>query len=300
MLILIIGASGFVGSYLSDSLSKEAEAIGTFCHRQPEVEGISSQGLRYLDVTDKESVEGLIRETKPSTIILTSALTYVDYCEGHQSEAYDINVAGTRNVVSMAKKVDAKLVFFSTEYVFDGKGGPYSEIDLPNPINYYGQTKLEAEKVIIENLLDYLIIRTTVVYGYQRNGKNFILQLIQKNKEGQVMNVPLDQYGSPTFRDNLAEVTIELIRKDKRGIYNVVGTEVMNRYDFSILAAAIFGLNQDLIIPKTTLELGQVALRPLKAGLKIDKVAGEIEIRLLSPKQGLEILKGQLVAKGIL
>ncbi len=300
MSILIIGVSGFVGSYLHKSLAKGNEVIGTFYHRQPELEGLSSEEFRYLDVTNRESVEGLISQTKPSTIILTSALTYVDYCEGHKKEAYNINVSGTTNVVSMAKKTGAKLVFFSTEYVFDGKDGPYAEIDLPNPINYYGQTKLEAEKVIIENLLDYLIIRTTIIYGYQKDGKNFIMQLIQKNKDGQIMNVPIDQYGSPTFRDNLGEVTIELIRKDKRGIYNVVGPEVINRYDFSILATEIFGLNKDLIMPKTTLELGQAALRPLKAGLKIDKVVGEIENKLLSPKQGLEILKKQLVAKGIL
>ena len=295
MSILIIGASGFVGSYLYESLSKEGKVVGTFYSRQPGVEG-----LRYLDITDRESVEELIRQAKPSVIILASALTYVDYCEEHQSEAYNINVSGTANVSLSAKEIGAKLVFFSSEYVFDGKDGPYSEIDLPNPTSYYGKTKLEAEKVIISNLLNYLIIRTTVVYGYQKDGKNFIMQLIQKNKDGQVMNVPVDQYGSPTFRDNLVEVTIELIRKDKRGIYNVVGSEVLNRYDFSILAAEIFGLNKGLLIPKTTLELGQKALRPLKAGLKIDKVSGEIEIRLLSPKQGLEILKRQLVAKGIL
>jgi dTDP-4-dehydrorhamnose reductase len=295
MSILIIGASGFVGSHLYEGLSKEADVTGTFYPRQPEIEG-----LRYLDITDRESVEGLIRQTKPSAIILASALTYVDYCEEHQKEAYDINVLGTVNVSLAAKEVGSKLVFFSTEYVFDGKCGPYSEIDLPNPISYYGKTKLEAEKVIIENLVDYLIIRTTIIYGYQEDGKNFIMQLIQKNKDGQVMNVPLDQYGSPTFRDNLVEVTIELIRKDKKGIYNVVGSEVINRYDFSLLAAEIFGLDEGLIIPKTTLELGQVAPRPLKAGLKIDKVSDEIEIKLLSPKQGLEILKRQLGEKGIL
>ncbi|MFH1562254.1 MAG: SDR family oxidoreductase [Nitrospirota bacterium] len=295
MSVLIIGASGFVGSHLYENLSKDDEVIGTFYRRQPEV-----KGFRYLDITDKESVEGLIRQIKPSAIILASALTYVDYCEEHQSEAYDINVSGTTNIVLAAKEVGSKLVFFSSEYVFDGKCGPYSEIDLPNPVDYYGKTKLEAEKVIIENLIDYLIIRTTIIYGYQKDGKNFIMQLIQKNKDGQAMNVPLDQYGSPTFRDNLIEVTIELIRKDKRGIYNVVGREVINRYDFSILATEIFGLDKGLIIPKTTLELRQVALRPLKAGLKIDKVKKEIETNLLSPREGLEILKNQLVGKGIL
>ncbi|MEW6096740.1 MAG: SDR family oxidoreductase [bacterium] len=295
MSILIIGASGFVGSFLYEILAKEDEVIGTFYPRESEV-----KGFQYLDITDRKSVEVLIREIKPHVIILTAALTYVEYCEDHQKEAFDINVLGTTNVVLMAKEVNAKLVFFSTEYVFDGKKGPYSEIDLPNPISYYGKTKLEGERVIIDNLNDYLIIRTTVVYGYEKDGKNFIMQLIQKNKDRQVMNVPLDQYGSPTFRDNLVAATIELIQKDKRGIYNVVGSEVMNRFDFSVLAAEILGLDKSLIIPKTTSELGQRAPRPLNAGLKIDKVKQEIETKLLSPKEGLEILKAQLVKKKIL
>ncbi len=289
MSTLIIGASGFVGSLLYEILSKKDEVVGTFYPLQPEEEG-----LQYLDITDRKSVEVLIRETKPDVIILASALTYVEYCEEHQKEAFEINVLGTTNVVLTAKEVKAKLVFFSTEYIFDGKAGPYSETDPPNPISYYGKTKLDGEKIIIDNLDDYLIIRTTVVYGYQKDGKNFIMQLIQKNKDGQTMNVPIDQYGSPTFRDNLVEATIELIQKDKRGIYNVVGSEVINRFDFSILTAEVLGLDKSLIIPKTTLELGQKAARPLKAGLKIDKVKQEIETKLLSPKEGLEILKTQL------
>lgn len=295
MSILIIGASGFVGSLLYEILTREDKVVGTFYPRQLEV-----KGLKYLDITDRKSVEALIKEIKPAVIILTAALTYVEYCEDHPKEAFEINVLGTTNVALMAKEINAKLVFFSTEYVFDGKAGPYSEEDQPNPISYYGKTKLEGEKVIRDNLGDYLIIRTTVVYGYEKDGKNFIMQLIQKNKAGLIMNIPIDQYGSPTFRDNLVEATIELIQKDKRGIYNVVGCEVINRFDFSILSAEILGLDKNLIIPKTTIELGQKAPRPLKAGLRIDKVRQEIDIKLLSPKEGLEILKTQLRGKGIL
>jgi len=289
MLTLIIGASGFVGNLFYEILSKKDKTIGTFYHRKSQV-----AGFQYLDIRDRKSVKALVRRIKPEVIILTAALTYVDYCEDHQKEAFEINVLGTRNVVLKADEVKAKVVFFSTEYVFDGEKGPYSEIDIPNPINYYGKTKLAGEKLIIDNLSDYLIIRTTVVYGYEKDGKNFIMQLIQKNKSGQIMNVPLDQYSSPTFRDNLVEATIELIQREKRGIYNVVGSEVINRFDFSILTAEILGLDKKLIIPKTTLELGQKAHRPLKAGLKIDKVKKEIETKLLSPKEGLEILKTQL------
>lgn len=293
MTILIIGASGFVGSWLYKMLSKTNEVVGTFYPQQPDV-----HGLVYLDMTDKKSVETLIRETKPRVIILASALTYVDYCEDHQKEAFEINVLGTANVVMMAKEIKAKLVFFSTEYIFDGQFGPYSEVDPTNPISYYGQTKLEGERIIIDNLEDYLIIRTTVVYGYDKDGKNFIMQLIRKNRNGEIMNVPIDQYSSPTFRDNLVEATIELIQRNKNGIYNVVGSEVMNRFEFAILSAEILGLNKELIIPRTTLELGQKAARPLKAGLKIDKVKNEIETKILSPKEGLEVLKNQLIEKG--
>lgn len=291
MLSLIIGASGFVGHLFYKILSKEDKTIGTSYHRPSEI-------FQYLNIGDRKSVEVLIRKIKPEVIILTSALTYVDYCEDHQKEAFETNVLGTTNVALMAKEVKAKLVFFSTEYIFDGEKGPYSEDDIPHPLNYYGETKLEGEKVILNNLNDYLIIRTTIVYGYEKDGKNFIMQLIQKNKNGQIINVPLDQYGSPTFRDNLVEATIELIQREKRGIYNVVGPEVINRFDFSLLAAEILGLDQKLIMPKTTLELGQKAKRPLKAGLKIDKIKNEIKTKLLSPREGLEVLKNQLLTEG--
>lgn len=289
--VLVIGASGLVGGRLSRRLPREFDVYGTYHVKKPA--GLEGGILRPLDITDKNQATGLFKEFKPDVVIHTAAVTNVDYCEDHREEAWRVNVEGTRNLVELSRVMVAKLVFMSTDYIFDGKNGPYSEGDESSPINYYGLTKLEGEK-LVEKLDEHIIVRTTVVYGYDFESKNFAMQMLQKLGQNQKMNVPNDQYGNPTLADNLADAIAELILKDKNGVYNIVGADRVHRYDFALKIADAFNLNKGLITPVATEVLGQKARRPKNAGLKTDKAQAELDTELLSIGKALNIMKKQM------
>ncbi len=282
--VLIIGASGQVGKALMKKLLKNFDVIGTYYSNQ---ENGLLYSLLHLNISDRDEVKAIFNKIKPDVVILTSALTNVDYCEEHKNIAEEINILGTRNVVEECKKINAKLVFLSTEYVFDGKNGPYTEKDKENPINVYGKTKLIGENIVKE-LENYTIIRTVTVYNLGYDKKNFLNQLILNLKANKETKVPSDQISTPTNADNLAEAITLLIIKDKRGIYNVVGSERISRYEFAVKAAKIFNLNADLIKPVKTSFLNQKAKRPLNAGLKIDKLNNGTGISMYDAEQGLK------------
>jgi len=284
MRVFIVGASGFVGRIMFEYLSREHETHGSF-YSNP------VKRLIHLDMTDLKAVKDILTSLKPDVIILPAANPNVEYCEEHPKETWQVNVEGSRNIIETAREIGVKFVYFSSDYVFDGTNGPYSEDDVPNPINEYGLQKLAVEKLIKNYLEKYLIIRITVVYGWEPRGKNFVMGLINNLKSGDFMKVPYDQIGSPTYANNMIQAVKELIEADKTGIYHVAGTDVMDRYTFAKNVAEIFELDENLLIPVTTNQLNQKAKRPLKAGMKVDKVQKDVSIRLMSVRDGLEDMK---------
>lgn len=284
MRVFIVGASGFIGNILLDYFSKEHQVDGSFYSNPVE-------GLVHLDMTDKKFVMDIITSLKPDVIMHPAANPNVEYCEEHQKETWYVNVEGSKNLIESAHDIGAKFVFFSSDYIFDGTEGPYSEEDIPNPINEYGKQKLAVEKLIKDSIENYLIIRTTVVYGWERHGKNFVMAMIRNLNSGKFMKIPYDQIGSPTYADNMVQVVKELVKLDKIGVYHVAGSDLMNRYAFAKNVADIFELDESLLIPVTTDELGQKAKRPLKAGMKITNVQKDVSIHLMGVKEGLEEMK---------
>lgn len=284
MRVFIVGASGFVGRIMFEYLSREHETHGSF-YSNP------VKRLIHLDMTDLKAVKDILTSLKPDVIIHPAANPNVEYCEEHPKETWQVNVEGSRNIIETAREIGVKFVYFSSDYVFDGTNGPYSEDDVPNPINEYGLQKLAVEKLIKNYLEKYLIIRITVVYGWEPRGKNFVMGLIKNLKNGDFMKVPYDQIGSPTYANNMIQAVKELIEADKTGIYHVAGTDVMDRYTFAKNVAEIFELDENLLIPVTTNQLNQKAKRPLKAGMKVDKVQKDVSIRLMSVRNGLEDMK---------
>ena len=154
---------------------------------------------------------------------------------------------GIQNVVDLCKEFNSKMVYISTDYVFDGKSGPFSEDDTPNPLNHYGKTKLEAEN-IVKTLKNFLVIRTAWVNSVSSKSKNFVMQVINSLKAGKVMRVVNDQFGHPTLASNLAGIIIELIMKEKNGVYHVTGSSYVSRYNQALKIAQAFGYNSLLII----------------------------------------------------
>jgi dTDP-4-dehydrorhamnose reductase len=291
MRVLIVGASGFIGSTLHSIFG--ADVVGTYCSHPVE-------GLRYLDMRDAAAVTRLLAETQPALVIHPAAQPHVDWCEDHVQESYDVNVAGTGNVAVAARAVGARYIFFSTDYVFNGDCGPYREDAVPDPLNIYGRHKLEAERRIANTLDDYVIVRVCGVYGFERLGKNFVMGLLAKGRRGEVMNVPSDQWANPTYADNLSVAVKELALSSHRGIFHVVGPEYLDRVSFARLACRVFDLDPGFLQPRPTAELGQRARRPLRGGLDATKARAVLSTALQAPRPGLELMKRRLQAEGML
>lgn len=289
---LVIGASGQVGEHLVRQLhNRGVDVIGTYWkHYLP--------GLIPLDICNIENVSGLLFQLRPDVVYLPAALTNVDFCELNPNLSYEINVLGICNVMRIVKQTAAKLVYFSSDYVFDGVNGPYSEEAPTRPICEYGHHKLQSEHYIAIHLKDYLILRTTVVYGWESQGKNFVHRLVQDLRKNKNVRVPYDQIGSPSYAPDLAEIAIDLASSDVQGLFNVVGSGLVSRYDFAVVIAKSFGLNADLITPVSTSDLNQVAKRPLKAGMLPDKVQKTLGREVVDFSEGLKRMVNSTDNKG--
>lgn len=283
---LVIGASGLVGGHLLTSLRYLGRSVVGTCYPEP------VPGLVLLDMRDQAAVKSVLVTTRPEIVYLPAALTNVDYCELHPQESYEVNVLGTAWVAQAVYAMGARLVFFSSDYIFDGRQGPYRETDPAFPICEYGRQKLIGEHYLATNFPPSfsLIVRTTVVYGWERQGKNFVQRLVQTLQKGQTLKVPFDQIGNPTYAPNLAAAVVELAEANLNGVYHVVGAERVSRYEFACQAATVFGLDPALILPVSTAELGQVAPRPLNAGLIIEKTLRVIKSPLVTFREGLVLM----------
>jgi dTDP-4-dehydrorhamnose reductase len=282
MSVLIVGASGFVGGELKKVFG--AEAVGTYC-RTP------TPGLLHLDITNQRQILDLVERLRPRLIIHPAAQPNVDRCETEVEESYQVNVAGTRNVAAAARRVGARYVYFSTDYVFDGTAGPYLPDAEPGPLSVYARHKLEAEQAVRGTLDDYLIARVCGVYGYHPGGKNFIMGLIARGLRQEPMKVPADQWGTPTFVENLAAAVRELALSGYVGVVHPVGPDYVSRIDFARLAAEILELRPDFLCPVMTADLDQPARRPLRGGVDNRSTQALLRTRLVGVREGLEVVK---------
>ncbi|HAN04862.1 MAG: hypothetical protein A2X30_06930 [Elusimicrobia bacterium GWB2_63_16] len=285
MRALIIGASGQVGGALSSACVR----------RRIEVYGTSrrGQGYLFLDLAEPATIAPVFEKARPDLVLLASAMTAVDECERNPERADLVNADGPAAVAEECRKYGSKLVYFSTEYVFDGAAGPYGEDDAVNPLSAYGRSKLAGERACLA-LPGALSARTTVVYSHDQDSMNFVMQLINNHRAGVPMRVPSDQYSNPTYAPELAAAVLDLAAKGESGIYNVVGPDWLNRYDFALQACAAFGFDPAFVSPVETAALGQAAPRPLKAGLKTDKLAAALGRRLPPVQESLRKIAGIL------
>lgn len=292
MRVLITGSNGLLGQKLVKTFSSNHQTSGLDLQTKP---FINPPNFRYqnISITEMDKLEELFAAFKPGVVINAGAYTDVDGCEKNKEKAWKVNVEGVKNLSRLCRENEAKLVQLSTDYIFDGKAGPYSEENTPNPEGYYGITKLESEKVILDSKIDFLIVRTNVLYGKSLGEThNFVYWLIQKLKNREEVKIVTDQYSNPTLADNLAEAIKEATGKNISGVLNIAGGEmVLSRYEFALKIAEKFNLDQSLIKKILTSELNLPAPRPLKGGLKIDKAKSLLKTELLDVEKGLEYLK---------
>ena len=292
MRALVIGASGQVGAALGERLSARGHSwIGTYA-------GTPHPGLVPLDITDARATRRLIDEAAPDWIFCAGALTHVDYCEEHPDEAFRLNRDAPGVVAQAAAEREAGIVYYSTEYVFDGEAGPYAEDDPVRPLSVYGQSKLEGEGAVRQANPRAAIVRTTVVYGPEPQGKNFVYQLLRRARAGEPMRAPADQISSPTYNVDLAAASIELAERGLAGVYHVAGPDVLDRHAFARLVCRVFGLDERALAPVPTSALGQRAARPLRAGLRMDRARALLAAPLRGPEAGLRAMRAAIEEAG--
>ncbi len=292
--ILITGANGLLGQKLVKDFSKWNSVLATGKQNRFAIKD-KQFFYRSLDITDKKQVQTVIGDFRPEMIINAAAFMAVDACEEKKELAWEVNVEGVKNLIEESLKYEIKLVQISTDYVFDGKNGPYSEEDTPLPVNYYGGTKLQADEILQDSDISHLIIRSNVIYG-KASGvkKNFFLWVYENLKQKKEIKVVTDQFNNPTLADNLSILILEATERNLTGILNLAGTEYLSRYDFSLKIAQHFDFDKNLIKPVATPELNQKAHRPLKGGLKIDKAQKILTTPFFSVAEGLKFIKEKI------
>lgn len=289
--VLITGANGLLGQKLATHFSKWYEVLSTGL--EPE-SFLATKNLQYarLDITDFSMLDEIVADFQPELILNAAAYTDVDGCQENKEKAWQANVEAVRNLASYCQRNKIGLVHYSTDYIFDGQNGPYSEEDKPNPLSYYGQTKLLSEEIIQESGAEHLIIRSNVIYGVGEKIKNnFFVWVYEKFKAGQPFGVVDDQFNNPTLADNLALATLEAVERNLKGTINIAGSEYLSRYEFANKVAMVFGFEADLVTPIKSSGLKQKAVRPMRGGLKIDLIKSLIQLPLLDVGTALEFIK---------
>ena len=292
MKLLVTGASGLFGTKLCELATQKSWEVHSAHVQHKPPYGIP---VRF-DVSDRKAAEEVFRHVKPEVVVHSAAMTDVDRCESEKALAWRTNVEGTLNIAKNCKQHGAFLLYISTDYVFDGKREKHTETETPNPINYYGLTKLKGEEAVKELLETCCIARTSVVYGAIPAAEkvNFALWLMERLKRKEKTNVVIDQWNSPTLNTNLAKMTLEIIEKRLTGIFHLAGATRLNRYDFAQNLAETFNLETDLITPVESTKIPWIAKRPRDSSLNVDKALETLENKPLQITSALNELKREL------
>ncbi len=296
MKILITGANGLLGYKLVQLLSQQND-IQTIATGRRRISDLPVNVLfSKLDITDPIQTEKIISNLKPDVIINTAAMTQVDQCETDRDACWKVNVTGVENLITACGKNQTHLVHISTDFIFDGSHGPLDERAVPNPVNFYGESKLGGEKALQESTISWAILRTVLVYGItpDMSRSNIVLWVKKSLEDGKVINVVNDQWRTPTLAEDLAMGCFLAATKKAKGIYNISGEEVLTPYDIAIQTADFFKLDKALINATDSSKFKQPAMRPPKTGFIITKAKNELGYQPHSFKEGLTLMASQL------
>jgi len=272
MRILITGAFGQLGYALQTTLSKNSD-YELICTGRNILEG--QEGIP-IDIRNQVGLKEVINSTSPDLVVNLAAMTNVDACEKNPKLAGEINVAGLQHICD---SFSGKIIQLSTDYVFDGKAGPYNEEDQVCPVSIYGKTKLAAEHILLDSNLNNLVVRGNVLYDYSSHtNASFLNWVVLSLKEGKEIKVVEDQYNNPTWTQSMADIIYLCISNDINGIIHWGDADHLSRYDFSKIIAEKFSLDSSLITPILTEELNQIARRPLQSGLIADKLINMLDV----------------------
>lgn len=295
--ILITGSNGLLGQKLIDCIlannSYQLIATSKGKNRHP-----AQQGYVYaeMDITNESQINAVISQYNPNIIIHTAALTNVDTCHIQQVLCWQMNVTAVSYLIKVCETNSIRLIHLSTDFIFDGQNGPYTEDAQPNPLSYYGQSKWAAEQLIMQANIKWAILRTILVYGVVKDLSRSNIVLWAKNalQKGETINVINDQYRTPTLAEDLADICLLAAQNEAQGVYNASGKDMMSILELVLAVADFYDLDKTLINPISSASLNQAAIRPLKTGFILHKSIKNLGYKPHSFSNGLKIMDNQL------
>ena len=297
MKVLVTGSNGLLGQKLVQKLKSDL-SIFLIATSKGKNRLSNRDGYIYLpvDVTNKEEVDKVIAYHKPNVVINTAAMTNVDLCEDKKNECDLLNVDAVGYLADACERINAHLIHISTDFIFDGEDGPYREEDIPNPLSYYGLSKLKSERLLQAHSVKCTILRTIIVFGIGENLSkgNIVLWAKEALRKGDALNIVDDQYRAPTLVDDLADICILAIKKKALGIFNASGKDIMSIYEIVERVAEYYGMKTDNLNKMSTVTLNQKAVRPPKTGFILDKSINELGYKPHSFEECLAIMDEQI------
>jgi dTDP-4-dehydrorhamnose reductase len=296
MKILVTGCNGLLGQKLVELISTDPDLYLIATAKSKLIAPIARGEFHALDITKEQEVDQVVSMTKPDVVINAAAMTQVDQCEFEKEKCWQSNVVAVEYLVEACRKNNAHFIHLSTDFIFDGTRGPLDENEKPNPLSYYGESKLAAEIIVQKSGIAWTIIRTVLVFGVTKDmSRSNIVLWVKKNlEEGKSINVVNDQWRTPTLAEDLAQGCLLAARKKASGVYNVSGYEMVTPYEIALAAANFFKLDKTLIKETDSTKFTQPAKRPPKTGFIIDKAKRELGYQPHSFIDGLAILQRQL------
>jgi dTDP-4-dehydrorhamnose reductase len=283
MKFLVTGGSGLIGFTLLQSLNELKHEIYAFYNKNKPI----ADATIKINLLDSESVAKNIRMIKPDVIIHLAAITNVDQCESEKNLASSINTKATQILAQEASKGGIFLIYVSTDYVFDGKKGMYKEEDAPNPLSYYGMSKLEGEMAVEKNCASHCIVRTSTPFGFHPYKKSFPIWVIENLQNGNEIKIITDQFTSPTYTPNLSRMLIEIATKKISGKLHTAGATRISRFEFAKLISTKLKLDDKLIKPTTINETNWLAKRPKDSSLDVTKASKLLQEKPMKIEESL-------------
>jgi dTDP-4-dehydrorhamnose reductase len=296
MKILVTGSNGLLGQKLTALLEQDNSIHLIATARGKSAVPILKGEFHSLDITEAEAVNQLLSTAKPDVVINTAAMTNVDLCETEHEACWKANVTAVENLVHACTANRVHLIHVSTDFIFDGIRGPLDEQEKPDPVNYYGESKLAAEKLVQKSSLDWAILRTVLVYGItaDMSRSNIVLWVKNSLEQGKMIQVVNDQWRTPTLAEDLAMGCYLAAVKKAKGIYHISGKDFLSPYDIAVQTADFFKLDKSLIKATDSSQFKQTARRPLTTGFVIDKARKELGYEPHSFKEGIQLLASQI------
>jgi len=288
--VLIIGENSLVGSTLSNYAKNNFDLFHTYHN----ITTNNKNSIQIDIVKETHKILDLIKKIKPDLVIHTVAYANVDFCEKNNHDANFLHVTVTQKIAQTCATIGAKILYFSTDAVFDGKQNKkYVESDISNPLSYYGKTKLVAEKILMDTSKNNIVFRTTVIYGpYSRS--RFTSWVLDNLKQDKTVPAFTDQFNTPTLIDDLCKVILDILNLDLSGIYHAAGKTCLSRYDFALKLAKKFDYNEELIIPTLSSTVNQIAPRPKNGCLDSTKLEKILNFKFSSIDSGIDFMKKSL------